>query len=73
MEGHISVSAPESYFKNYRNDNTEFCKEYSFSVTVSYRIRKAVSGEFKVEPAVVSSEYSEVFEFSTGSTTVVYD
>ena len=73
MEGHISVSAPESYFKNYRKDNTEFCKQYSFSVTVSYRIRKAVSGEFKVEPAVVGSEYSEVFEFSTGSTTVVYD
>ena len=73
MEGHISVSAPESYFKNYGKDNTEFCKEYSFSVTVSYRIRKAVSGEFVVEPAAVSSEYSEVFEFSTGNTTVVYD
>ena len=72
MEGHISVSAPDSYWKN-RKDNAEFCKEYTFSVTVSYRIRKAVSGEFVVEPAVVSSEYSEVFEFSTGNTTVVYD
>ena len=72
ITGHVYVDAPESITRKNEKDNYEFCDEYSFSVTVRYRIRKAVKGEFAVEPAVVRSEYTGVYSISE-SGTLVYD
>ena len=63
MRGYLSV-----YNKNAKNDKeTTTCKEYSFSVTITYTIRGAVPGEYISESAVIvdSNGYSAFSERAT--------